>query len=88
MGLTLDPRPLRMTSHARAMSPPPRRLPRREPFSEPGVEPGLEDLLGDPVTWAIMERDGVSEERLRALIVDLRSMLRARALPSGRSRTL
>lgn len=70
------------------MPSPPRRLPRREPFSEPGVEPGLEDLLGDPVTWAIMERDGVSEERLRALIVDLRNTLRARTVPPGRARVV
>lgn len=70
------------------MSSPPRRVPRREPFSEAGVEPGLEDLLGDPVTWAIMERDGVSEERLRALIGDLRNSLRTRSTIPVRGRAL
>lgn len=66
------------------MSGAPRRLPRREPFAEAGIEPGLEDLLGDPVTWAIMQRDGVSEEGLRALIGTLRGRLRTRSSsPAG-----
>ncbi len=86
MGLPLDPGPLRATPRTAALSPRPRRLPRREPFSEAGVEPGLEDLLGDPVTWAIMARDGVSEEGLRALIFDLRTSLRARSTAQAPNR--
>jgi hypothetical protein len=58
----------------------PRRAPaRKEPYAEAGIEPALEDLLTDPLTVALMRRDGVSASSLRALISAARASLRARA---------
>jgi hypothetical protein len=55
-----------------------RRPLRQEPYAAAGVEPGIEDILNDPVTWALMRRDGVSEGSLRRLISEMRQTLRAR----------
>lgn len=58
----------------------PRRSARHvERFSEAGVEPRLEELLNDPLTAAIMRRDGVELSHLQTLIVETRQMLRHRA---------
>lgn len=54
------------------------RPPRRELYAEGGVEPRLEDLLADPLTEAIMRRDGVTAASLRQLILDTRKGLRER----------
>jgi hypothetical protein len=57
----------------------PRRRPRSfDPYAEGGTEPPLEDLLKDPVTEAIMRRDGVSSSSLRSLIIAARESLRSR----------
>lgn len=55
-----------------------RRVRLRDRFAEGGVEPKLEDLLTDPLTAAVMRRDGVTEDVLRALISDARQTLRSR----------
>lgn len=55
------------------------RPPRREPYAEGGVEPRLEELLADPLTEALMRRDGVSPTTLRELIVRTQRGLRGRA---------
>lgn len=47
-------------------------------FSEAGVEPKLDDLINDPTTAALMQRDGISIVHLRALIVAVRDNLRCR----------
>ncbi len=52
--------------------------PRRERFSEAGVEPRLDELLNDPLTAAIMQRDGVSLSHLQTLIGETRQVLRER----------
>jgi len=51
---------------------------RIERFSEAGVEPRLDELLSDPLTTAIMQRDGVSLSHLQKLIVQTQQVLRAR----------
>lgn len=38
-------------------------------------EPGLGDMLADPITRAVMRRDGVNEADLRALIAAQRDSL-------------
>ncbi len=38
-------------------------------------EPGLGDMLADPITRAVMRRDGVNEADLRALIATQRERL-------------
>lgn len=71
----VDHRPLRIG----AVPPGPRpRPPRRELYAEGGVEPRLEDLLCDPLTEALMRRDGVSIASLRELISSTRRGLRER----------
>ena len=57
-----------------------RRPARRAPYSEGGTEPTLDDLLHDPVTEAIMRRDGVSLASLQSLIVAARKELLSREL--------
>lgn len=47
-------------------------------FSEAGVEPSLDDLINDPTTAALMQRDGISITHLRSLILAVRDNLRAR----------
>ena len=47
-------------------------------YAEGGVEPKLEDLLTDPLTEALMRRDGVSVASLRELISSTRKGLRER----------
>lgn len=51
---------------------------RREMFAEGGIEPKLEDLLTDPLTEALMRRDGVSVASLRELISSTRKGLKER----------
>ena len=53
----------------------------REMYSEGGVEPRLEELLTDPLTEALMRRDGVSVSSLRELISSTRKGLREREAP-------
>jgi hypothetical protein len=48
------------------------RQPRREMYAEAGIEPKLEELLRDPLTEALMRRDGVSVASLRELISSTR----------------
>lgn len=38
-------------------------------------EPGLGDMLADPITRAVMRRDGVEEGALRALMASQRESL-------------
>ena len=52
--------------------------PRREMYAEAGIEPRLEELLRDPLTEALMRRDGVSIASLRELISSTRRGLRDR----------
>lgn len=73
---TVENRPFR-TSLSR-LSPAPGRRPRRELYAEGGIEPRLEDLLADPLTAAVMRRDGVSVDMLRQLISETRDTLRQR----------
>jgi hypothetical protein len=71
--------------HLQAILPPsaygPRgRPPRKEMYAEGGVEPKLEELLNDPLTTALMRRDGVSVASLRELISSTRRGLRERVV--------
>ncbi|MGE5441933.1 MAG: hypothetical protein ACM3Q0_02595 [Bacteroidota bacterium] len=47
-------------------------------YAEGGIEPRLEELLNDPLTEALMRRDGVSAASLRELIRSTRKGLRDR----------
>jgi hypothetical protein len=38
------------------------------PYERAGIEPDLHELLADPVLHAVMNRDGLSEETIRAVI--------------------
>lgn len=58
---------------------PRRRPPRREPYADGGIEPALEDLMTDPLTEAVMRRDGVSPTTLRAIVMSARESLRSRS---------
>jgi hypothetical protein len=78
--LTVDQRPVRLVNREQAEPPRRRRHRRREPYSQAGDEPRIEDILNDPLTGALMRRDGVSEDSLRALISNVRVSLRARSL--------
>lgn len=59
--------------------PPRRRQPRYEPYADGGIEPTLEDLMNDPLTEAVMRRDGVSPAMLRSIVMSARETLRTRA---------
>ena len=48
---------------------------RKEMYAQGGVEPRLEELLTDPLTEALMRRDGVSVSSLRELISSTRKGL-------------
>ena len=48
-------------------------------YAEGGIEPKLEELLRDPLTEAVMRRDGVSVASLRELINSTRKRLRQRS---------
>jgi hypothetical protein len=50
-------------------------------YAEGGVEPRLEELLTDPLTEALMRRDGVSVSSLRELISSTRKGLMDRVTP-------
>lgn len=82
LALTVDQRSSRIVSHASPAFPPRRRRARSEPYAAAGIEPAIEDILSDPLTWAVMRRDGVSDETLRTLIRDIRASLRARTAVS------
>lgn len=51
----------------------------REPFASAGdncaAEPALADLMGDPMTEALMTADRVDRRELRALIAQMREHL-------------
>lgn len=51
---------------------------KRDPYGDRGVEPALQDLIEDPVTKALMARDGVSPATLRDLIASTRHYLKER----------
>lgn len=38
------------------------------PYECAGIEPDLQELLADPVLHAVMHRDGISEETIRAVV--------------------
>lgn len=80
LGVTGEQRPEPQALHAcsETIPPIPRRPRRPEMFSEAGVEPKLDDLINDPTTAALMQRDGISIVHLRALIVAVRDNLRCR----------
>lgn len=79
-GFLGDHRPIRGRSPVASRTMPRRRPTRRDPYSEGGIEPTLDDLLHDPVTEAIMRRDGVSLASLQSLIVAARKELLSREL--------
>jgi len=74
----VESRPPSTVFRPAATSPRPR-PPRRQMYAEAGVEPKLEELLSDPLTEALMRRDGVSAASLRQLISTTRKGLRDRA---------
>jgi len=38
------------------------------PYERAGIEPDLHELLSDPVLHAVMARDGLTEETIRAVV--------------------
>ncbi len=79
-GFMGDHRPIGGRSPVAARTMPRRRPARKDPYAEGGTEPTLEDLLNDPVTEAIMRRDGVSRASLQSLIIATRKELLSREL--------
>ncbi len=75
--VALNRRPLRSHLPPAKGAPHPRPY-EREMYAEGGVEPRLEELLADPLTEALMRRDGVSVTSLRELISSTRKGLRNR----------
>ena len=75
--LAIDRRPAR-SAHPLCSPQPQPRPSRREMYAEGGVEPTLEELLKDPLTQALMRRDGVSHSSLCDLISNTRRGLRER----------
>lgn len=76
-GYTLEQRP---RERPPAVGRPPRRRPpRNEPYADGGIEPALEDLMTDPLTAAVMRRDGVSPTTFRAIVMSARESLRTRS---------
>lgn len=82
LGLAIDRRPARPASTLCGPGPQPRRS-RREMFAEGGVEPPLQELLTDPLTQALMRRDGVSHSSLCELISSTRRGLRERLVTAA-----
>lgn len=78
-GLKVDHR-LKKTGISSPSRFPPRSPRKSDPYAQGGTEPPLEDLLKDPVTEAIMRRDGVTSTSLRSLICAARESLRSRQL--------
>lgn len=76
-GYALEQRPNNKSSPGGGS--PRRRPPRREPYADGGIEPALEDLMTDPLTEAVMRRDGVSPATLRAIVMSARDSLRSRS---------
>ncbi len=79
-GFLGDHRPIGGRSPVASRTMPRRRPARRDPYAEGGTEPKLDDLLHDPITEAIMRRDGVSLASLESLIVAARKELLSREL--------
>jgi hypothetical protein len=79
-GFLGDHRPIGGRSPVAARTMRRRRPARMDPYAEGGTEPTLDDLLHDPVTEAIMRRDGVSLASLQSLIVAARKELLSREL--------
>ncbi|MBI1776455.1 MAG: hypothetical protein HYR63_14005 [Proteobacteria bacterium] len=48
-------------------------------YARGGVEPSVEEMLGDPVVQAVMERDGVTGERVQSLLSQARAPSSAQA---------
>ncbi len=77
LGYTFEQRPgSKLSAVGR---PPRRRQPRHEPYADGGIEPTLDDLMSDPLTAAVMRRDGVSPETLKAVVMSARETLRSRS---------
>jgi len=38
------------------------------PYESAGIEPDFRDLLADPVLQAVMRRDGIDEDTIRAIV--------------------
>jgi len=51
-------------------------------YASGGIEPSLEEMLGDPVVQAVMERDGVTDERIRETLSRIRLQPRDRVFES------
>jgi hypothetical protein len=76
LGFTLDVQPHQNKPVRTRFVGPRRRRPRNEPYAIAGVEPAIEEILSDPITCALMRRDGVSEATLRTLLTSVRTNLR------------
>ena len=49
-------------------------------------EPSLDELLDDPIARAVMARDGLSAETIRALVVETRRRLQGRGADAPAAR--
>ena len=79
LGFTLDVQPHQKKPVRARFVIPRRRQPRNEPYAIAGVEPAIEEILSDPITCALMRRDGVSEGTLRSLLASMRASLQVSA---------
>lgn len=56
----------------------PERRARHRRFTRRGEEPTLRDLMGDPLTHAVMARDNVTANDIAAVVCAARNRLKAR----------
>lgn len=61
-------------------------MPRK--WKERGVEPSLRELMDDPLTWAVMRRDGLTAEQVWITIRDAQQKLRMQTAAKSNSRLM
>jgi hypothetical protein len=49
-------------------------------------EPSVDEILSDPLIQLIMERDGLSDDEVRTLMVDTKRRLDAESVVAGKPR--
>jgi hypothetical protein len=50
-------------------------------------EPSVDEMLSDPLIQLVMERDGLSDDEVRTLMVDTKRRLDAESFPGSKTQT-
>jgi hypothetical protein len=61
-------------------------MPRK--WIERGVEPSLRELMDDPLTWAVMRRDGLTAEQVWVTLRDAQQKLQSQSTAKLHSRLI